>query len=229
MVTNGRWTVMKSDQIPSNSGSNVENSTSSSLLEGLRNQEGNAWCQLVEMWTPMIYGHCRRRGFSAEDADDITQCVFARVYSGLPGFERDGVGRRFRYWIAAITRNEIADFCRRNKAAPRAAGGSDCRAILESLPALTDESSADWCQPALILSRALDVIQADFKPENWQAFELVQFKKFSNQEAGEQLGIAPGTVRQATFRIRQRLKETLQGLAGMNGIEPEIDPGKAEG
>ena len=171
----------ESERASANDDSNTQDATASSLLAGLRNQEDSAWCRLVEMWTPLIYGHCRRRGFVSEDADDITQCVFVRVYSGLPGFERDGLGKRFRYWIMAITRNEIADFCRRNSNAPRATGGSDCRVILENLPALSDESSGDWCQPAQLLSRALDVIQADFQPKNWQAFELVEFEKLSNQ------------------------------------------------
>ncbi len=202
----------KSSPMSPDDASSADESTSTSLLEGLRNRDEEAWERLVEIWTPLVYGYCRRRGFAAEDADDVTQGVLVRVYKGLPRFERDGVGRRFRFWVSAIVRNEIADFCRKRGDGPRAIGGSDCRTILENLPAVDDEDSRDWCDPAMILSRALDVIQHDFQPQNWNAFRLVVFEKMSSQEAAEQLGMSPGSVRQATFRIRKRLKETLDGL-----------------
>ncbi len=200
------------EQTPCNGDSGTDESTSSNLLNGLRHREDGAWCRLVEIWTPFIYGHCRRRGFTPEDADDITQSVFVRVYRGLANFERDGAGKRFRYWIMAIARNEIADFCRRNGDKPQAAGGSDCHAILESLPALDDESSTDWCQPAQLLCRALEVIQGDFQPANWHAFQMIEFEKLPIREVAEKLEMNEGAVRQATFRIRKRLKAELEGM-----------------
>ena len=183
-----------------------------SLLEGMRNQDEAAWERLVEIWTPLILRYCLRRRFSADDADDITQNTLVRIYSGLPGFHRDGAGKKLRYWIMAILRNEIATFCRKNSDQPRAAGGSDCQSILENLPDFEDPSSVDWCAPAQLLCRALEVIQSRIQPKNWEAFQLVEFQRLSNKEAGQKLGMTDDAVRQATSRIRKRLKAELQGM-----------------
>lgn len=186
--------------------------TPTSLLSALRKAEPQAWARLVQLWTPLIYAHCRRGGFSAEDADDITQAVLIRVFQGLHQFERDGVGKRLRFWIMAIVRNEISTFCRRRQRTPVAVGGSDYQSLMNNFCAGDDSSDSNWCPPAVVVSRALQLIRADFQEKTWRAFELVEFQRLSNHEAGQQLGLAAGTVRQATFRIRQRLKAEIEDM-----------------
>ncbi len=183
-----------------------------SLLDGLRCADEGAWGRFVELWLPSIYGSCRSRGFSPDDADEIAQSVMVRVYQGLPGFRRDGIGLRFRFWIMKILRNEIADYCRENSGRPIAVGGSEYRVLLHNMSAPESESDSDWFQPAKVVARALDVIKGDFQDKNWQAFELVEFENLSNQEVAERLGMSSNSVRQATFRIRQRLKLELDGM-----------------
>jgi hypothetical protein len=117
--------------------------TSSSLLAGLRNEDGEAWSRLVQIWTPLIYGYCRKRGFGPDDAEDIVQTVLVKIFNGFSGFERDGVGKRFRYWVMAIVRNEIADFCRRNSHRPPAVGGSEFHLILQNVSEPESESHSD--------------------------------------------------------------------------------------
>ena len=183
-----------------------------SLLDGLRQNDESAWSRLVELWTPLIYGSCRSRGFSSVDSDDIAQTVIVRVYKGLPGFHRDGAGRRFRFWIMKILRNEIARFCQQNSDRPAAAGGSDHQVILQNLSESESPSDSDWFSPARVVARALEVIRNDFDEKNWHAFELVEFEKLPNQEVADRLGMTANSVRQATFRIRKRLKQELEGM-----------------
>ncbi len=186
-------------------------STATSLLEGLRHNDSDAWARLVDLWTPLIWGYCRRRGFTQQDAEEITQEVLTRIYKGLSGFERDGAGKRFRFWVMAIVRNEIADFCRRRNGSPAPVGGSDYRGILESIPESDETADSEQFELVKIVARVLEVIRADFQEKNWQAFELVEFRKLSNQEAGEQVGLTANAVRQATYRIRRRIQEELAG------------------
>lgn len=183
-----------------------------SLLDGLRDEREDAWRRFVELWAPLIYASCRRRGFSPDDADDISQSVLVRVYKGVSGFQRDGVGKRFRFWISGILRNEIADFCRHRAKLPPAAGGSDYQMILNAVSVAEEESESDCFSAAKLMSRTLELIRQDFQEKNWRAFELVEFEKLSNQEAGDKLGMSANSVRQATFRIRKRLREELEGL-----------------
>lgn len=181
--------------------------TPMSLLDGLRDNNPEAWSRLVDLWTPLLFGFCRSRGFSKDDADDIVQAVMVRVYKGLPKFCRDGEGKRFRYWIMKILRNKIADTYKRKANAVEAVGGSENQMYLGSVPEQTDESESDWFSPARIMTRLLDVIKSDFSQQNWSAFELVHLENYSAKEAAEKLGIKENAVRQATYRIRKRIAE----------------------
>lgn len=196
------------------SDSEINEDTPVSLLHGLREQDDDAWTRLVDMWTPLLFGFCRSKGFSSVDADDIVQAVMIRVYRGLPKFCRDGKGKRFRFWILTILRNEIADFYKRKANGIGAVGGSDNQIHLGNLADSLKESDSDWFSPARIMTRLLDVIRHDFSEQNWRAFELVHLENHSNKEAAEKLGIKENAVRQATHRIRKRIAEETPIVSG---------------
>lgn len=188
-----------------------DDSTESSLLEQLRQENPQAWERLVVLWGPLVYARCRRRGLSAEAAEDVTQSVFLKVYSGLGRFHRDGKKHRFRFWISRIVQNEIATVLRRAYRHEQPRGGSGFQQYLENQPEDVDDESLDWCHPTRILARACDLVKPRVKPQNWKAFELVK-QGFSPSEAAEKLGMDPAAVRQAIFRIRRLLKIELDGM-----------------
>lgn len=208
-------TVNAADRDASSS-SEQENpqSTQVSLLEGIRNQDPQAWQRLVELWTPFVYRYCRKRGLSAQDTEDVTQTILVRVFQGLSSFRRDGRGQRLRYWIAAIMRNELAEHFRRVKRAPIASGGSDHQKWMDQQFEAEDASvdGDSWCEPAQVLARALSSLRVTVQPNVWKAFELVEFRKLTAKEAASQLNMTEVGVRQAAFRIRQRLKIELDGM-----------------
>ncbi len=195
-----------------NSKNPIGDDTPLSLLDGLRQEREDAWARFVELWAPLIYATCRRRGFSPVDAEDISQSVLVRVYLGVHSFQRDGAGKRLRFWIAGILRNEIAEFCRQRSRQPLMTGGSDYQFILNNLSAPEADSDDDCFSPASLMARVLTVIRQDFQENNWRAFELVEFERLSNEAAGAKLEMSANAVRQATFRIRKRIREELEDL-----------------
>ena len=189
-----------------------EESTSASLLDGLREESPEAWSRFTDIWTPLIYRRCRRLGCSSEAARDIAQNVLLRVFRGFPGFSRDGKTYRLRYWIQGILRREIAEFFRRNGDL-RPTGGSEFQVVMANIPVLEDEEeSGDWFEPAQILARALDVVRQDVEPHNWQAFKLIYFESYTPAEAAEKLGREPASIRQATRRIRKKLEFEVEAM-----------------
>lgn len=188
-----------------------EESTSASLLDGLREESPEAWSRFTDIWTPLIYRRCRRLGCSSDASRDIAQNVLLRVFRGFPGFSRDGKTHRLRYWIQGILRREIADFFRRNGDL-RPTGGSEFQAAMANVPALEEEESGDWFEPAQILARALDVVRQDVESHNWQAFELIYFESHTPAEAAEKLGREPASIRQATRRIRKKLEIEVEAM-----------------
>ncbi len=58
-----------------------------------------------------IYAYLRRRGFSAEEADDLTQETLIRAYTHLPGFRGTSLGA----WLYRIAANVSVDYLRKQR------------------------------------------------------------------------------------------------------------------
>ena len=50
-------------------------------------------------------------GLSPEDSEDLRQAVLLKLWKKLPDFEYDD-SRRFRSWLATVTRNTVVDYVR---------------------------------------------------------------------------------------------------------------------
>lgn len=92
-----------------------------SLLLRLKENEAQAWTELVELYAPLIFHWCRVCKLESADAADIMQEVFSSASRGISTFKPSPNGS-LRGWLWTITQNKIRDLCRRNDGAPPAAG-----------------------------------------------------------------------------------------------------------
>lgn len=58
-----------------------------------------------------VYAYLRRRGFSAEEADDLTQETLIRAYTHLSGFRGTSLGA----WLYRIAANVSVDYLRKQR------------------------------------------------------------------------------------------------------------------
>jgi RNA polymerase sigma-70 factor (ECF subfamily) len=72
-----------------------------------------AWEELVRLQHRRIYNLCYRFTNSAEDAHDLTQDVFIRVYRTLGSYDIEKGA--FTTWLTTLTRNLLVDHFRRSK------------------------------------------------------------------------------------------------------------------
>ena len=100
-----------------------------------------AWQRLVHLYTPLVYGWCRRTGLQEADALDVGQDVFKSVWSNIQGFRREQPGDTFRGWLRIIVRNKLNDFHRRKDGEPVAQGGSELATRMQEEPASVDLES----------------------------------------------------------------------------------------
>jgi RNA polymerase sigma-70 factor (ECF subfamily) len=84
------------------------------ILELLSDQETPtaSFNLLFERYHKKVYWHARRMVLDHEDADDITQNIFIRIWNGLPSFRGDS---KLSSWIYRITVNETLNFVQRKK------------------------------------------------------------------------------------------------------------------
>jgi RNA polymerase sigma-70 factor (ECF subfamily) len=203
-------------QIPADNrvGSGHGTRTSSSLLDGVRANEDDAWGRLVRLYSPLVYSWAQRCGLKNQDAADVLQEVFHAVARHVGRFRREGPAGSFRGWLWAITRNKVRDHFRAAGETP--VGGSDMQQRLQEVPEAEPES---WsregdCSRAGLVSRAAELVRGDFEPRTWQAFWRLAVENHPARDIAADLGMTPDAVYQAKARVLRRLREELEGHAG---------------
>lgn len=84
------------------------------LLEKVRNPEtlNYGFNLLVRAYQQKVYWHIRKMVIDHDDADDLTQEVFIKVYKHITGFREDS---QLYTWIYRIATNECLSFLQRKK------------------------------------------------------------------------------------------------------------------
>jgi RNA polymerase sigma-70 factor (ECF subfamily) len=186
--------------------------TSLSLLERLRlPSDAAAWERLVGLYTPYIQGWLRRHAVQPADVDDLTQEVLRSVVRALPNFEHDLRRGAFRRWLRTITVNHLRAFWRARR--PQTLSG-EAEQVFEALEDPSSDLSRQWDEEhdRHVLRRLQELIEPEFEPSTWRAFQLVVLEGRSAGEAGAALGISANAARIAKSRVLARLRQESEGL-----------------
>lgn len=84
-----------------------------SLVRRCQAGDAGAWEQLVQHFNRRIYNICYRFTGSGDDAQDLTQEVFIKVYRTLSSYDTDKGS--FQTWVTTMTRNLLVDHFRKSK------------------------------------------------------------------------------------------------------------------
>ena len=190
-------------------------STSSSLLERVKLQDGAAWQRLVQLYAPLIYHWARHNRVPAADASDVVQEVFRSVVGNVTSFRRDRPGDSFRGWLYTITLNKVRDHFRYRGGNPEAHGGTTAHRQLQQVPEFADGSPSscnDVGTAGAVCRRALELIKAEFSDRVWGAFWRVTVDGRPPDEVADDLGMTRPAVYQAKYRVLRRLRKELDDL-----------------
>ncbi|MCS7305152.1 MAG: sigma-70 family RNA polymerase sigma factor [Thermoguttaceae bacterium] len=198
-------------------------STATSLIWGIQQGQAESWERFVDIYSLMVYGWCRRAGLRPADASDVLQDIFARVAEKIAQFRKDQPGSSFRGWLWRVAQNKIRDFFRAAGPELPAVGGTDAHQRLESVaepqssePLREESKTGIWTGA---VRRALSLIQAEFEPKTWQAFWRTAVEEAKPADVAEELGMSPGAVRQAKYKVLRRLRLELGDLPGPSPTE----------
>ena len=146
--------------------------TSLTLLQRLRDNQPEAWRVVVELYTPLLYHWCARRGVRGADAEDVAQEVFQAAAAGLARFRREHEGDSFRGWLRGITRNILLLDFRRAGRQPRARASvpplARLQEVAEAEPPEADEDDPPSGLEAL-RRRALELVRGQVAERTWRA------------------------------------------------------------
>ena len=93
----------------------AEDPSDKELLEQFRNEttRNTAFGVLVKKYQKRLYWHIRRIVIDHDDADDVVQNTFIKVWKNLSGFKEDS---QLYTWLYRIATNEALSFLRQKKA-----------------------------------------------------------------------------------------------------------------
>jgi RNA polymerase sigma-70 factor (ECF subfamily) len=186
-----------------------------SLLERLRRRPDEAsWQRLVALYTPLLRGWLRRHALHAQDAADLTQDVLVVVVRELPHFEHSGQLGAFRHWLRSILTNRLRDFWRAKRFRPVATGDSAFAGMLDQLQDPHSDLGRRWDEEhnEHVARHFLALIESEFQPTTWRAFQRVVLAGDKPAVVAQELGLSVNAVFIAKSRVLSRLREEMAGL-----------------
>ena len=171
----------------------------------LAGNEG-AWEDLVKVHTRRVYSICYRFTGSDQEAQDLTQEVFLRVFRSLKSF-RAGEGS-FTVWLARLSRNLLIDNYRRTKL------DRSTDSIEEQLPMLEERTAMSARTEGLVAGReASELLQGALQklsPELRETVILRDLEELEYREIAQVLNVPEGTVKSRLNRGRAELARVLR-------------------
>jgi len=187
--------------------------TPPSLLDRIRDHDDDrAWETFCDVYSPLLYDYCRKRGLQASDAADVVQEVLLRVAKGILKFEYDPGRGRFRDWLYRIVYHEICRMAERRKQ-------SDV--VVANELEIEGKVDRDWDEHFHnhILRTALERVKPRFEAATWEAFELVWLRNRKPNEVARSLERPLDFVYLSKSRVLKRLRLEVEQLADEAGMD----------
>jgi RNA polymerase sigma-70 factor (ECF subfamily) len=181
------------------------------LIERCKTGDLAAFNELVKKYEKQVYNFAYRLTGNYDDANDIAQDAFLRVYNAIGGFRGDA---SFTTWLFRITTNVFLDERKRARAHPHSSldeymeleESSVARQIEDPSP--TPQVLTEEKERGQILESAIRSL-----PEYQRAMVvLYHTQQKSYEEIAEIMNLPIGTVKSRLNRARLSLKEKLTPL-----------------
>ncbi len=172
-----------------------------------------AWEQIVQRYHRRIYNICYRFAGSGDDAQDLTQEVFIKMYRTLSSYDVERGA--FMTWVTTITRNLLVDHFRKTKQDRMTDSMDTVPAEHEDAVPLSERIEANALRPhARLQSRepqeAVHQALQNLSPELREAVILRDLQDMDYKDIAAVLKVPEGTVKSRINRGRAELARLLQ-------------------
>lgn len=173
-----------------------------------------AWETVVNQYAKRIYNLTYRYTSRRDEAEDLTQEIFIRVYQNLKSFRSDSGS--FQSWIMKVGRNLIIDHYRRTRRYQQAAGTEEMEIMnLKDDKAPNPQRVAEQSEASRFVSEGLQALSPELK----EAIILRDLEGMAYLEIAELLGIPEGTVKSRINRARLELAKLLTKRRAQAGLQ----------
>ncbi|MCL2466764.1 MAG: RNA polymerase sigma factor SigE [Micrococcales bacterium] len=161
-----------------------------------------SWEQIVTEHSVRVYRLAYRLTGNRQDAEDLTQETFLRVFRSLHTYSPG----TFEGWLHRITTNLFLDSTRRRSKVHLELMGDDADGFTAQSPEESPERRYEHQNLDDDVQRALDALPPSYRA----AVVLADIEQLSYEEIAVTLGVKLGTVRSRIHRARAQLRVALE-------------------
>jgi len=210
---------------------------------GQRPGSRRALAELCESYWYPLYAYVRRRGYRAEDAQDLTQAFFARLLEKNVVAAADPRRGRFRAYLLGSLKHFLANEWNRARAQKRGGGepllsidyrAADARFGRDPQDDLTPERAFERSWALAVLEQALARLREEYRERGKErVFEQLESTLVAGEtppayrDVAATLSMTEGAVKVAVHRLRRSFREALrreiaQTVGGTEELESEL-------
>ena len=187
----------------------MANGDDGALVERCLRGDERAYRELIGRYRRQVYTLALRMMRSAEDAEDVTQETFIRMFRAL---ERYDPTRPFGAWIQTIATRLCIDHLRRRRLNPISMFQRDTQSEEEYVIEVEDPGPG----PDVLTQHEQESQRADALidslPEHYRIVVMLRHvQDLSYEEIAEALHLPLGTVKARIHRARELLKSRIEG------------------
>lgn len=182
-----------------------EQPTDLELIERCLNHDEAAWEQIISRYKKKVFGIAYKFTGRFEEAEDLTQEVFFKVYKALHSYKKE---QDFSWWLVSISRNACIDYYRSVKR-ERKILSSDVNDLKNfKFQGLTPQGNMEAAERSRTLRNSLGELAEDLR----HVLILRDLQGLSYKEIADQLNLAEGTVKSRIHRGRAELADKIKGI-----------------
>jgi RNA polymerase sigma-70 factor (ECF subfamily) len=183
------------------------------LLDRCLAGEDSAWEALLKAYSRKIYNLCYRFTGRVEEAEDVTQEVFIKVFQTLKSYH--AAQGSFGTWLNRVARNHLVDHYRRARKDRVTSSLEDELPEAEQQPSphMEPTGQVESRERREVLQQGLDKLSPDLR----EAVILRDLHDLDYEEIAQVLSVPQGTVKSRINRGRLELGRVLKRMEGMRG------------
>jgi len=192
------------------------------LIELIINGNTELYAELIERYKNKVYSTAYSYTRDYEEAKDLTQEIFIKVYNNLSGFQNKAQFSTYLYRVAV---NRCIDWTRRKR--PKTISMLTCQddENVDIYDFIADYDSNP--EEILLRQENMDFIRREVSnlPEIYSTVMIMYyFQEFSPQEISDILGVPRKTIDTRLFRARNLIKERIRRKLDFGGGKVAMQP-----
>jgi RNA polymerase sigma factor (sigma-70 family) len=181
----------------------------SDFIKSLLNQKEKAFKKLLDLYQKRLYWHIRKMVLTHENANDVLQNTFLRIYKSLPGFKQNS---SLNTWMFRIAYNESLRFLEQEKKKKHSSIDDLSTTYINNLVA---DSFFEGDAAQLKLQSVLALL-AD---KDRQIFQMKYYDNLKFHEIADILEINQSTLKTSYYRTVKRIEKNIETIACFNEME----------